>query len=59
LSRGRYAINDKLVWEGEIESKDVFFFTTLKIPIRKYPNCRNLNLELATKARACKGVNQE
>jgi hypothetical protein len=59
LSRGKYAIDDKLVWEGEIESEDVFFFTTLKNLIRKYPSCRNPNLELVTKTKACKGVNQE
>jgi hypothetical protein len=38
LSKARYAIDEKLAWEGEVESEnDVFFM--LESPQREDPNC--------------------
>jgi hypothetical protein len=39
LSRGRYAIDEKLAWEGEIESEDDVYFTPLKSRVREDPSC--------------------
>jgi hypothetical protein len=44
LSRGRYAINEKLAWEGEIESEDDVSFTPLENHVRENFN-RNVMLD--------------
>ncbi len=38
LNKGRYAINEKLAWEGEVENEDNVFFMPLESPQKEDPN---------------------
>ncbi len=39
LSKARYAIDEKLAWEREVESEDDVFFMPPKSPQKEDPNC--------------------
>jgi hypothetical protein len=39
LSRAKYAVDEKLAWEGEVESEDDVFFMPPESPQREDPNC--------------------